>query len=139
MELALERMAEAIRRISIQQGHDVREAVLCCFGGAGGQHACALAERLGMQQVLLHPFAGVLSAYGIGLADEGQVLEHPCGRPLTAGILAELEAITAERLAAVPAGAQMERTLQLRLPGRDQCLPLLWPCLLYTSPSPRDS
>ena len=127
LELALERMAEAIRRISIQQGHDVREAVLCCFGGAGGQHACALAERLGMQQVLLHPFAGVLSAYGIGLADEGQVLEHPCGRPLTASSLAELEAITAERLAAVPAGAQMERTLQLRLPGRDQCLPLLWP------------
>ena len=130
LELALERMAEAIRRISIQQGHDVREAVLCCFGGAGGQHACALAERLGMQQVLLHPFAGVLSAYGMGLADEGQVLEHACGRPLTASSLAELEAITAERLTAVPTGAQMERTLQLRLLGRDQCLPLLWhsPC-----------
>ncbi len=127
LELALERMAEAIRRISIQQGHDVREAVLCCFGGAGGQHACALAERLGMQQVLLHPFAGVLSAYGIGLADEGQVLEQACGRPLAASSLVELEEITAERLAAVPAGAKLQRTLQLRLPGRDQCLPLPWP------------
>ena len=127
LELALERMAEAIRRISIQQGHDVREAVLCCFGGAGGQHACALAERLGMQQVLLHPFAGVLSAYGIGLADEGQVLEQSFGRLLDASSLAELEGVTAERISGVPAGAQLQRILQLRLPGRDQCLPVPWP------------
>ncbi len=127
LDLALERMAEAIRRISIQQGHDVREAVLCCFGGAGGQHACALAERLGMQQVLLHPFAGVLSAYGIGLADEGQVWEKSWGRPLSASGLAALEAITAERIRAVPASPQLQRTLQLRLPGRDQCLAVPWP------------
>ena len=68
LTLALERMAEAIRRVSIERGHDLREAVLCSFGGAGGQHACALADLLGMRQVLLHPLAGVLSAYGIGLA-----------------------------------------------------------------------
>jgi len=85
LAVALERMAEAIRRVSIERGHDLREAVLCSFGGAGGQHACALAELLGMRQVLLHPLAGVLSAYGIGLADEGQLLEQSVALPLYAG------------------------------------------------------
>jgi len=70
LQVAVERMAEAIRRISIQQGHDIRQALLVCFGGAGGQHACALASRLGVGRVLLHPLAGVLSAYGIGLAPQ---------------------------------------------------------------------
>jgi 5-oxoprolinase (ATP-hydrolysing) len=79
LAVALERMAEAIRRVSIQQGHDLRQAVLCSFGGAGGQHACALAEQLGMAQVLLHPLAGVLSAYGIGLAEEGAAPRAPRG------------------------------------------------------------
>jgi len=65
----IEMDAEAIRRISIQRGHDIRGATLVCYGGAGGQHACALAERLGIRRLLLHPLAGVLSAYGIGLAD----------------------------------------------------------------------
>ncbi|MGH7601040.1 MAG: hydantoinase/oxoprolinase family protein, partial [bacterium] len=62
-------MAQAIKEISVARGHDVREYVLCCFGGAGGQHACAVARHLGIRRILLHPFAGVLSAYGIGLAD----------------------------------------------------------------------
>jgi 5-oxoprolinase (ATP-hydrolysing) len=66
--IALERMADAIRRISIQRGHDIRTAVLVSYGGAGGQHACALAERLGVERVLLHSLAGVLSAYGLGLS-----------------------------------------------------------------------
>ena len=129
LSVALERMAEAIRRISIQRGHDLRDAVLCSFGGAGGQHACALAELLGMEQVLLHPLAGVLSAYGIGLADEGLLLEEPVERPLAPPLLEEL-AQRAEQLlqpqAAAPT-AQVERLLQLRLGGRDQVLALPWP------------
>jgi 5-oxoprolinase (ATP-hydrolysing) len=69
LEIAVEKMAMAIKKISVQRGYDVTEYVLCCFGGAGGQHACAIADVLGMTQVFIHPYAGVLSAYGIGLAD----------------------------------------------------------------------
>ena len=132
LAVALEHMAEAIRRISIQQGHDLREAVLCSFGGAGGQHACALAEQLGMSQVLLHPLAGVLSAYGIGLADEGQLLELPVNQPLSDALLRQLEP-QLQRLLAEQAGAggpqrppQLQRWLQLRLPGSDHPLPVAW-------------
>ena len=63
------KMAQAVKEISVARGHDVREYVLCGFGGAGGQHACAVARHLGIKRILLHPLAGVLSAYGIGLAD----------------------------------------------------------------------
>ena len=69
LTIAIEKMASAIKKISIQRGYDVSEYTLCSFGGAGGQHACLIAETLGMRQIFLHPFAGVLSAYGIGLAD----------------------------------------------------------------------
>ena len=62
-------MANAIKKISVQRGYDVTEYALQCFGGAGGQHACLIADVLGMKTVLIHPFAGVLSAYGMGLAD----------------------------------------------------------------------
>ena len=62
-------MANAIKQISIQRGYDVTEYTLNCFGGAGGQHACLVADALGMTRVFVHPFAGVLSAYGMGLAD----------------------------------------------------------------------
>ena len=68
LQIAVETMAEALRRISIQRGHDLREALLVSYGGAGGQHACRLAELLGLQRVLLHPLAWVLSAYGLGMA-----------------------------------------------------------------------
>src|SRR5256714_258071 len=69
LSIAVENMANAIKHISVQRGYDVTEYTLCCFGGAAGQHACLVADALGMQRVLLHPFAGVLSAYGMGLAD----------------------------------------------------------------------
>ena len=69
LRIAIENMANAIKKISVQRGYDVTEYTLNCFGGAGGQHACLVADALGMQQVLLHPCAGVLSAYGMGLAD----------------------------------------------------------------------
>ena len=62
-------MANAIKHISVQRGYDVTEYTLCCFGGAGGQHACLVADALGMTRVFIHPLAGVLSAYGMGLAD----------------------------------------------------------------------
>ncbi|TXL08772.1 5-oxoprolinase, partial [Methylococcaceae bacterium CS2] len=69
ISIATENMANAIKKISVQKGYNVAEYTLCCYGAAGGQHACKVADSLGMQRVLLHPFAGVLSAYGMGLAD----------------------------------------------------------------------
>ena len=62
-------MANAIKKISVQRGYDVTEYALNCFGGAGGQHACLVADTLGIRTVLIHPHSGVLSAYGMGLAD----------------------------------------------------------------------
>ena len=69
VQIAVENMANAIKQISIQRGHDVRDHTLCCFGGAAGQHACLVADALGMKRVLIHPLAGVLSAWGIGQAE----------------------------------------------------------------------
>ena len=81
LNIAVENMAAAIKKISVQKGYNVSEYALCCYGAAGGQHACKIADRLGMQTVLLHPLAGVLSAYGMGLADfrvlKEQALELP--------------------------------------------------------------
>ena len=122
LAIAVERMAEAIRRISIQQGRDLRQAVLCSFGGAGGQHACAVAEALGMQRVLLHPLAGVLSAYGIGLADAVQLQELSVREPLSAPLLQRLAA----SLPAPPAGGQRRCTLHVRTTGADTSLPIPW-------------
>ncbi|MBA35317.1 MAG: 5-oxoprolinase [Oleispira sp.] len=70
LTIAIENMANAVKKISLQRGYDVSNYILNAFGGAGAQHACLVAEALGMSQVYLHPFAGVLSAYGIGLANE---------------------------------------------------------------------
>ncbi|MBX3650990.1 MAG: hydantoinase B/oxoprolinase family protein [Burkholderiales bacterium] len=69
LRIAVENMANAIKKISVQRGHDVTTYTLACFGGAAGQHACRVADALGMPQVLIHPLAGLLSAYGMGLAD----------------------------------------------------------------------
>ncbi|MEM7067337.1 MAG: hydantoinase B/oxoprolinase family protein [Pseudomonadota bacterium] len=68
LKIAVENMANAIKKISVQRGYDVTEYALNCFGGAAGQHACAVADALGMETVLIHPFSGILSAYGMGLA-----------------------------------------------------------------------
>ena len=78
-------MANAIKKISVQRGYDVTRYVLSTFGGAGGQHACAVADALGMTSVLIHPLAGALSAYGIGLADVTAMRETAVEAPLTAG------------------------------------------------------
>src|ERR1700688_3645519 len=69
IKIAVENMANAIKKISVQRGHDVTRYTLNCFGGAGGQHACLVADALGMTRVLIHPFSSLLSAYGMGLAD----------------------------------------------------------------------
>ena len=69
LSVAIENMANAIKKISVQRGYDVTKYALCCFGGAGGQHACLVADSLGMRDVIIHPFASLLSAYGMGLAD----------------------------------------------------------------------
>ncbi len=81
IDIAVENMTTAIKKISVQKGYNVSEYTLCCYGAAGGQHACKVADRLGMKRVMLHPFSGVLSAYGMGLADlrllKDQALEQP--------------------------------------------------------------
>jgi 5-oxoprolinase (ATP-hydrolysing) len=69
IEVAVENMAAAIKRISVERGYDVSRYALCCFGGAGAQHACLVSEALGIKRILIHPHASLLSAYGIGLAD----------------------------------------------------------------------
>src|SRR4030095_3596133 len=69
IKIAVENMANAIKKISVQRGYDVTRYALNCFGGAGGQHACLVADALGMTQVLIHPFSSLMSAYGMGLAD----------------------------------------------------------------------
>ena len=90
VEIAVANMANAIKKISVQRGYDVTEYVLNVFGGAGGQHACAVADALGMSKVLIHPLAGVLSAYGIGLADIVAMREHAVEAPLTEALIAAL-------------------------------------------------
>ena len=94
VEIAVANMASAIKKISVQRGYDVTEYILNVFGGAGGQHACAVADALGMTRVLIHPLAGVLSAYGIGLADIIAMREQAVEAPLTAGLLSRLPGIT---------------------------------------------
>ncbi len=84
-------MAHAIKHISVERGYDVTEYTLCCFGGAGGQHACAVADALGMTRVFIHPLAGVLSAYGMGLADVRALRQHAVEAVLDVAALAAAE------------------------------------------------
>jgi 5-oxoprolinase (ATP-hydrolysing) len=95
LAIAVEKMASAIKKISLQRGYDVSEYTLCCFGGAGGQHACLIADALGMKQVFLHPYAGVLSAYGMGLADVRVLRERAVEAKLSQELLPELKQILA--------------------------------------------
>ncbi|MGH3250782.1 MAG: hydantoinase/oxoprolinase family protein, partial [Trebonia sp.] len=90
LEIAAANMANAIKKISVQRGYDATRYVLSTFGGAGGQHACAVADALGMTSVLIHPLAGALSAYGIGLADVTAMRETAIEAPLTAALTARL-------------------------------------------------
>ncbi|NER92584.1 MAG: hydantoinase/oxoprolinase family protein [Symploca sp. SIO1B1] len=88
--IAVENMANAIKKISLQRGYDVTQYVLCCFGGAGGQVACLIADTLGMKTIFLHPYAGVLSAYGMGLADIRAIREGGVEKSLTPELIPQL-------------------------------------------------
>ncbi|HEX6469789.1 MAG TPA: hydantoinase B/oxoprolinase family protein [Streptosporangiaceae bacterium] len=93
LDIAVANMANAIKKISVQRGYDVTKYVLATFGGAGGQHACAVADALGMTKALIHPLAGVLSAYGMGLADVTAMRESAVEAPLADALLPRLEEI----------------------------------------------
>jgi 5-oxoprolinase (ATP-hydrolysing) len=96
LAIAVEKMANAVKKISLQRGYDVSEYTLCCFGGAGGQHACAIADCLGMKRVFIHPYAGVLSAYGMGLADVRVMRERAIEELLTGELIGDLQDILAQ-------------------------------------------
>ena len=134
LRIAVANMANAIKKISVQRGYDVTEYVLNCFGGAGGQHACLVADALGMRTVFLHPFAGVLSAYGMGLADVRALRERQIEVPLTDAALSTLtdacheigrEAAAEVRSQHVPAERiGLHRQIHLRYAGTDTALPV---------------
>ena len=134
LKIAVENMANAIKKISVQRGYDVTGYALNCFGGAGGQHACAVADALGMQTVLVHPFSGILSAYGMGLAqirasrskalirelsDELASTMHALEKELTRETESELQAQQVE------SGEIASQTrIHIRYEGTDLALPV---------------
>jgi 5-oxoprolinase (ATP-hydrolysing) len=103
LAVAIENMARAIKKISVQRGHDLADYTLVCFGGAGGQHACRLADALGMTRIMIHPLAGVLTALGMGLADIRALREQAVERELCDQTLARMEEIYAALGAAATA------------------------------------
>ncbi len=130
LRIAVDNMANAIKKISIQRGHDVTGYTLQCFGGAGGQHACLVADALGMAQVFIHPFAGVLSAFGMGLAEIRALREVQFDAPLAdiSGATTALSRITSEARAEVQAQGvgevRDEALAHLRYDGSHQPLPV---------------
>ncbi|MEG3436310.1 hydantoinase B/oxoprolinase family protein [Pannus brasiliensis CCIBt3594] len=98
LEIAVQNMANAIKKISLERGYDVSEYTLCCFGGAGGQHACLIADTLGIDRIFIHPRAGVLSAYGIGLAEIRILKEKGVEKLFTAELVPDLEVLFSELL-----------------------------------------
>jgi 5-oxoprolinase (ATP-hydrolysing) len=153
IRVACDTMARAIRRISTQRGHDISGYALACFGGAAGQHACLVADALGVSRVLLHPLAGVLSAYGMGLADVRALRERTVELPLgaategeargtagasaagaaaaeaTAAALAQLESAAVVELAGQgfdASEAHVQRRAHLKYAGTDVALAVPW-------------
>ena len=132
LRVAAGNMANAIKEVSVQKGHDATRFALQCFGGAGGQHACLVADELGMETVLIHPYAGVLSAYGMGLADQTVMREQAVEVPFVDDEMPDLAALAA-RLAreasaalaaqgAVPERIEVRHVLHLRYAGTDTAL-----------------
>ncbi|WP_419758079.1 hydantoinase B/oxoprolinase family protein [Acidisoma sp.] len=134
VRIAVAHMAGAIREITLRRGHDAARFTLACFGGAGGQHACMVADALGMTRIFIHPLAGVLSAYGMGLADQSVIRTQAVERELEPGLLPEIDALRARLEDAARAelagqGAAGEAvavsvTAELRLSGTDAPLPV---------------
>jgi 5-oxoprolinase (ATP-hydrolysing) len=130
LRIAVANMARAVKQVSLEKGHDVADFVLQCFGGAAGQHACLVADELGMATVMIHPYAGVLSAYGMGLADQSSMRHQAIERELREEALKGMEA-SAEALAAGASSSlegegpvRITRTAYLRYAGTDTSLPV---------------
>ena len=132
IDIAVGAMANAIKKISVARGYDVTRYTLQCFGGAGGQHACLVADALGMDTVFVHPLAGVLSAYGMGLADQGVMREAAVEQPLTdtalPAVRERLDALAGEALAEIrrqgasSGDVQVIRRAHVRYAGTDSAL-----------------
>tara|TARA_R110000824_G_scaffold390760_14_gene587903 strand:- start:26310 stop:29912 length:3603 start_codon:yes stop_codon:yes gene_type:complete len=132
IRIAVENMAQAIKKISVQRGHNIANYTLACFGGAGGQHACLVADALGMSRIFFHPLSGVLSAYGMGLADirtsADRAIETPLddkGLILVTSAIRELrletkQAISAQNIS--PENIIIHERLHLRYAGTDTAL-----------------
>ncbi|MCC6717227.1 MAG: 5-oxoprolinase, partial [Acetobacteraceae bacterium] len=132
LRIAVANMANAIKQVSVQKGHDATRFALQCFGGAGGQHACLVADELGMETVFIHPYAGVLSAYGMGLADQTVMREQAVEVTLAEAAMPELAALL-DRLGAEasaelalqggdPARAGVAKKLHIRYAGTEAAL-----------------
>jgi 5-oxoprolinase (ATP-hydrolysing) len=132
LRIAVANMANAIKFISVQRGHDVTEYTLSCFGGAGGQHACLVADELGMKRVYIHPLAGVLSAYGMGLAQVRSLREEAVEQRLEQSALTEIEEkcvrlgeqCVRELAEQGVAFERLEKRVQLKYDGTDTSLPV---------------
>ncbi len=132
LRIAVENMANAIKKISVQRGHDVTGYTLVCFGGAAGQHACRVADALAMPRIFIHPHAGVLSAYGMGLADLTAMRERAVEARLDAGLQPHLEQILDELSAAArreildqqvaPERLAVQRRAHLKYEGTDTAI-----------------
>lgn len=128
LNIAVNNMANAIKHISVQRGYDVTSHTLCCYGGAGAQHACLVADALGMKKIFLHAFSGVLSAYGMGLADTGSLKNRTLNlkllannRPMIEAALAEL---TQELQHEHPVYSRIHHKLHCRYANSDSTLPI---------------
>ena len=131
IDIAVGAMANAIKKISVARGYDVTRYALQCFGGAGGQHACRVADALGMTRVFAHPLAGVLSAYGMGLADQSVMRERSIELPLDTAlpeVSERLDALATEtadelrRQGVSNAAVSVHRRVHLRYEGTDSAL-----------------
>ena len=130
LRIAVENMANAIKKISVQRGYDVTQYTLNCFGGAGGQHACQVADVLGMKSIFIHPYAGVLSAFGMGLADIRAMREHQFAEDISQTekakqAYANLEAETRKEVLGqgiAPDQVSVSRIAHIRTAGSQQTL-----------------
>ena len=139
IQIAVQQMANAIKKISVARGYDVTKYTLQCFGGAGGQHACGVADALGMTRVLVHPLAGVLSAYGMGLADQNVmretavelklVPEHITALRDTLGELALAAQHELEKQEVSRGDIRVHRRVHVRYDGTDSALIVPFPHL----------
>jgi 5-oxoprolinase (ATP-hydrolysing) len=137
IRIAVQQMANAIKKISVARGYDVTGYTLQCFGGAGGQHACLVADALGMTRILAHPLAGVLSAYGMGLADQSVSRQQAVEARLEAGVMpqlaGQLDALAAAALADLAqqrlgeGAARVLRRVHVRYEGSDSALVVACP------------